>query len=109
MNETPDTAYNTDHAPILTITLHGSNTARFIPLGLEVTKPRGSVIAPLCRKMLAAGMNPKATVKLMRGGTLCFIPTTLESWGRLSVVEPDSQTIRFRLWQPSPAERLHTH
>lgn len=100
-----DSYYNSDEGcwryipsdkDILTITQHGSYTARCAALGLEVTKQRGSLIGALCRKMIADKVDPRALVRVTRDGTLCFHPRPVGSWAGLTVEENDGCAIRHR-------------
>ncbi len=82
------TSPNMQHPPhhrftTLLITLHGSDTARYEPLGLEVRKARSSAIVTLCQRMIAEGIDPLADAMVMRDNSLCFVPMAVGHWASL--------------------------
>ena len=89
-NKTDDTTPGS-----ITITLHGSYTARCGGLGLEARKERGSPISTLCRQLIAYGVDPTTPVKVTREGTLCFNPRPVSAWAAQNVEETPERSARF--------------
>lgn len=96
----------------LTITLHGSDTARCVETGDEqvtLGDRSGSPIGNLCRRLIAARKaDPEATVKVMRDGTLCFRPAPLRVWTGLKVFEGDDYSVYLGRYHPPPCH-LRSH
>jgi len=94
--------YDAEGAPVLRITLHGCDVARFE--GVE-QKARGMAgpIGPLARKLINQGeANPFDWVEVWRGETLCFHKRALIHWASVHTSEGVNSTVRTSVYKARP-------
>lgn len=73
---------------------------------INLPLPDGGKMLPHCRALIAQGANPDATVRVMRGETLCFEPVPLRVFAGLTVEESAGVSARFRAYRPVPADLI---
>ncbi|MAY63569.1 MAG: hypothetical protein CML29_15305 [Rhizobiales bacterium] len=103
-------------AAIHTIELIGSCTARHVQSGLEVDltfrrnrKTTRGPISPLCRKLIAEGLDPSAKVHVIRKAldSEGHIPVfkrdrSLQTWADADCVESDRRSVHVVKHRPFP-------
>lgn len=73
-----------------------------IHLPLPPRNGRAQTLLPHCRVLIEEGADPDAVVHVMRGDTLCFVPTTLHVFAGLAVKENDTTSARFVPYRALP-------
>jgi hypothetical protein len=77
--------------------LTGTQTARAEVAGTTITATGTVPIYELCRRLLAAGVDPGTQLECYRDGKLCLQVRAIGAGGKLSVTEVDHGP-RLRRW-----------
>lgn len=85
----------------IVLRLRGSYSVSCEPDNYTIVARRGSLVGKMARDLMDQGFNPKASVEVMRGDTLCFEPMTLEAWSKINLVENDTD-FKFTKYKPYP-------
>ena len=85
--------------PII-ITLTGTNRAICSEFSIDYTRPSGSIISTVCRKIALAGGDLDRDVEVYRGDTICFHKFPLRGWCKRGIRESDTMSIREVKWKP---------
>ena len=79
--------------------LIGSHSAKARGIEISAHAP----VPALCRRLIAAGCDPRLPMHCYRGNMLALRVSSLESGARLTVKEPDRGTIHFARYTPFPS------
>jgi len=81
--------------PIIIASLHGSNTCAVGDFAVTAYEP----VFEMCRKLVAAGVNPQTRLECYRGSTLAFVVNAIGKGAGLTVEDDHRGTPRFRKWR----------
>jgi hypothetical protein len=87
-----------ERAQALRADLIGSSTCT--AAGFRATG--NALILALCRRLLAAGLNPAQAMEVYRGAMLALRVRSIRDGAKLTVAEGDHDAPRFRPWKPAP-------
>ena len=80
--------------------LHAEITSSTTARAAGFSARGASPVLALCRKLLAAGIDPARPLHAYRGEVLCLLVRSIAEGARLTVAEGSRDTPRFRLLKP---------
>jgi hypothetical protein len=69
--------------------------------GITITRPKGGVVYPFCRRLLAAGYDWQRPLHVYRGDTLCITVKSIGEGARWTLLELETG-FKTKLWLPHP-------
>lgn len=82
--------------------VHAQLTGIYTATALGLTVRGSSPVLALCRKLVAAGVDPNRSLHAYRGEVLCLVVRSISEGARLTVAEGDNAP-RLRAWKPMPS------
>jgi hypothetical protein len=82
--------------------LSGSDTCSAEGIAVKAKAP----IFALCRRLVAAGFNPAASLFAYRGDTMCVRARSIGEAAMFTVTERDRDGLKIERWRPFPAHAV---